>query len=240
MKKTMAMILAGGEGTRLSPLTTDRAKPAVPFGGRYRIIDFVLSNFINSGIVKLKILTQFKSDSLNKHLSAAWNYDRAFGGYIDLVPAQMRTGKVWYQGTADAIYQNMNLLNDSLCERIAVFGGDHVYKMDIQQIINYHDNKNTPLTIAAIPVKKEESLQFGIIEVDENNKIIGFQEKPEKGKTIPGNSEYCLASMGNYIFDKEILIKELKKDADENGSVHDFGKSSIVTNFKRIFLQSSF
>lgn len=238
-QNVLAMILAGGQGTRLMPLTQERTKPAVPFGGRYRIIDFVVNNFTNSGIYKIKILTQFKSDSLNKHMTRVWPVSPILGQYIDLVPAQMRTGIDWYKGTADAIYQNINVIYDESPDYVCVFGGDHVYKMDIRQMIDYHIQKNADITISAIPVPKEEADQFGIIVVNEEGRVIGFQEKPkENAATIPGDPTRVLASMGNYIFTKNVIIDELEKDAQVKDSAHDFGKNILTNIYKdrRIFV----
>lgn len=224
--KTLAMIMAGGQGNRLQPLTQDRAKPAVHYGGTYRIIDFVLNNFINSGIFKIKILTQFKSDSLNKHISAAWALNRSLDQYVDLVPAQMRTGQEWYRGTADAIFQNVNLITDERPDLVAVFGGDHIYKMDLNQMIEYHLAKAALLTIAAIPVPIEEASEFGIIEVDSDGRMVGFDEKPKQPKEMPDRPGWCLASMGNYIFNSKFLVRELQASAKREGSF-DFGKDII-------------
>jgi len=224
--KTLAMIMAGGQGNRLQPLTQDRAKPAVHYGGTYRIIDFVLNNFVNSGIYKIKILTQFKSDSLNKHISAAWNLNRSLDQYVDLVPAQMRTGQEWYRGTADAIFQNVNLITDEKPDLVAVFGGDHIYKMDVNQMIEYHLAKAALLTIAAIPVPVAEGTEFGIIEIDSDGRMIGFEEKPKQPKEIPDRPGWCLASMGNYIFNSKFLVRELMAASKRDGSF-DFGKDII-------------
>lgn len=225
---TLAMILAGGEGKRLYPLTKDRAKPAVPFGGRYRIIDFVLNNFINSGIFKIKVITQYKSDSLNKHISRGWSLSPFLDQYIDLVPAQMRTGGAWYQGTADAIYQNKLHIIDEKPEYVCVFGGDHIYKMDVGQMLDFHKENNADLTISAIPIPVEQASEFGIMEVDENWRLTNFVEKPKTTpKTIPGNPNLCLASMGNYIFGKHQLLDALEEDAQIEESNHDFGKNVI-------------
>ena len=224
-KNTLCMIMAGGQGSRLQPLTRDRAKPAVHFGGTYRIIDFVLNNFINSGIFKIKVLTQFKSDSLNKHISAAWNLNASLDQYVDLVPAQMRTGGDWYKGTADAIFQNINLITDERPDIVAIFGGDHSYKMDVNQMIDFHLSRAALLTIAAIPVPVEEASEFGIIEVDSDNRMIGFQEKPKEPKQMPGRPGWCLASMGNYIFTSKFLVRELLKHSSEGAT--DFGKDII-------------
>lgn len=224
------MIMAGGQGSRLQPLTRDRAKPAVHFGGTYRIIDFVLNNFINSGIFKIKVLTQFKSDSLNTHITSAWNLNRSLDQYVDLVPAQMRTGGDWYKGTADAIFQNINLITDERPDLVAIFGGDHIYKMDINQMIGFHLSRAALLTIAAISVPVEEASEFGIIEVDTDNRMIGFQEKPKEPKEIPGRPGFCLASMGNYIFTSKFLVRELLKGSRDGAT--DFGKHIIPALFK--------
>ena len=227
----LAMILAGGQGERLKPLTNDRAKPAVPFGGRYRIIDFVLSNFINSGFYRIKILTQFKSDSLNKHLARGWQLSPRFGLYIDPVPAQMRTGSTWYKGTADAIFQNLNIVREVNPDHVCIFGGDHIYRMDVRQMLNFHIEKKADLTIAAIPKPIELAKQYGVIEVDESWKIIGFEEKPKNPKPIPGRPDMALASMGNYIFNREPLIDWVTEDAEKE-TAHDFGKNIITSNYQ--------
>ena len=236
----LVMILAGGEGKRLFPLTQDRAKPAVPFGGRYRIIDFVLNNFINSGFFKIKVLTQYKSDSLNKHISKGWALSPFLNQYVDLVPAQMRTGGSWYQGTADAVYQNIFHIRDEHPNNVCVFGGDHIYKMDVWQMLKYHKNNNADLTISAIPIPIEEAHEFGIIEVDENWKLTGFIEKPKTlPKPMPNNPKMCLASMGNYIFKTDVLVDALEEDAGIKDSNHDFGKNVIpmlLNQGKNIFI----
>lgn len=224
----LVMILAGGEGKRLYPLTKDRAKPAVPFGGRYRIIDFVLNNFINSGFYKIKVLTQYKSDSLNKHITRGWALSPFLNQYVDLCPAQMRTGNDWYRGTADAIYQNIFHITDEDPRYVCIFGGDHIYKMKVSQMLDFHKEKKADLSISAIPIPIEEASEFGIMEVDDDWRLVNFVEKPQtKPKSIPGHPELCLASMGNYIFDKEILLDSLNKDANIDSSHHDFGKDVI-------------
>ena len=229
----LVMILAGGEGKRLYPLTKDRAKPAVPFGGRYRIIDFVLNNFINSGFYKIKVLTQYKSDSLNKHITRGWALSPFLNQYVDLAPAQMRTGSDWYRGTADAIYQNVFHITDEDPDYVCIFGGDHIYKMDVSQMLDYHKEKNADLTISAIPIPIEEAHEFGIIEVDDDWKLINFVEKPKDApKSIPGNPNYCLASMGNYIFNKQSLLDALNQDEETKDSSHDFGKNVIPMMLK--------
>ena len=224
----LVMILAGGEGKRLYPLTKDRAKPAVPFGGRYRIIDFVLNNFINSGFFKIKVLTQYKSDSLNKHITRGWALSPFLNQYVDLAPAQMRTGSDWYRGTADAIYQNVFHITDEDPDYVCIFGGDHIYKMDVSQMLDFHKEKGADLSISAIPIPIEEASEFGIIEVDDDWRLINFVEKPkDKPKSIPGNPDMCLASMGNYIFNKNILLDALDRDEEIKESSHDFGKNVI-------------
>jgi len=224
----LTMILAGGQGTRLSPLTKVRAKPAVPFGGNYRIVDFVLNNFVNSDLLEIFVLTQFKSQSLMKHLSRSWQVTGLTNRFIDPMPAQMQTGNHWYQGTADAIFQNVNLIEDLDPQLVCVFGGDHIYKMDIRQMIEFHRDNGAMLTMAAIPVHVSQSNQFGVIEVDASGKMIGFEEKPKSNpKTIPGNPDYVLASMGNYVFDAKTLVVSLKEDALNPKSQHDFGHDII-------------
>lgn len=234
MSGILSMILAGGEGTRLSPLTSVRAKPAVPFGGNFRIIDFVLNNFVNSDLLQIYVLTQFKSQSLNKHMSRAWSISGLTSRFIDTIPAQMQMGKHWYQGTADAIYQNVALVESLDPDQVCVFGGDHIYKMDVRQMVDFHKAKGAKLTVAAIPVPVKDADQFGIIEVDENYKMIGFQEKPKENvKTIPGNPDYVLASMGNYTFDGPTLVTKLKEDAAKPDSQHDFGHDIIPEMFPK-------
>jgi len=228
MSGVLAMILAGGEGKRLHPLTSVRTKPAVPFGGNYRIIDFALSNFINSGFLKIFVLTQFKSHSLMQHLREGWRLSGLRGHFIDPIPAQMRMGKRWYEGTADAIYQNMNLIKDTDPEHVCIFGGDHIYRMDISQMLRFHKKREADLTVAAIPVPVSEARHFGIIEVDENWCMTGFVEKPQSSpKTMPGQPDMVLASMGNYIFNRLPLEDMLQQDSQDGQSVHDFGRDMI-------------
>jgi ADP-glucose pyrophosphorylase len=234
--RVLAMVLAGGQGKRLLPLTKDRAKPAVPFGGRYRIIDFVLNNFVNSGFHKIKVLTQYKSDSLNKHISRGWNLCSSIDQYVDLVPAQMRTDGNWYKGTADAIYQNMNQITDESFSHICVFGGDHIYKMDVRQMLNYHNEKQADLTISAIAIPIELASEYGVIEVDDNWRLTGFIEKPQTApKHIPGDPTKCLVSMGNYIFNPEKLVKELK---EESKSISDINKERLVRELANMAFSS--
>lgn len=240
LEKALVMILAGGEGKRLFPLTRDRAKPAVPFGGRYRIIDFVINNFINSGFYKIKILTQYKSDSLNQHIARSWPVSSILGQYIDLVPAQMRTDGNWYKGTADAVFQNLTHINDENPTQVCVFGGDHIYRMDVSQMMRFHKSNNADLTISAIPIPISEASEFGIIEVDENWRLTGFQEKPQTTpKSIPNRPDMCLASMGNYIFNRTELVNEVIEDSKDENSAHDFGKNIIpkmLKDGKRVYV----
>ena len=226
----LAMILAGGEGRRLAPLTDQRAKPSVPFGGKYRIIDFVLSNFINSGIDSIFVLTQFKSQSLMEHIINGWNIASTHvqGRFIIPVPAQMQTeDKSWYMGTADAIFQNAHLIEDFSPDLVAVFGGDHIYRMDISQMVDFHVNRNAIATVAAIPVPIEDARQFGVIQVDEDWRIVGFQEKPENPAPLPNDKNMALASMGNYIFGAGDILHLLHEDHVQPNSSHDFGKDII-------------
>ena len=225
-EKILVMIMSGGEGKRLYPLTKDRAKPAVPFGGRYRIIDFVLSNFINSGLYKLKLLTQYKSESLNSHIVRAWHLSTSIGHYIDLVPAQMRTGKDWYKGTADAVYQNLNLIHDENPDLVCVFAGDHIYKMDVRLMLNFHIRKRSHITVSAIPMPVKEASSYGVIEVDKDSKIKSFEEKPEHPKSIPNKKDLVFCSMGIYVFNTDVLLKLLEDDAKKDTN-HDFGKDIL-------------
>jgi glucose-1-phosphate adenylyltransferase len=218
-------VLAGGKGTRLYPLTRERAKPAVPFGGKYRIIDFVLSNFVNSGIYSIYVLTQFRSQSLLQHLSEGWQ----FGGmlksnFITNVPAQMRSeSESWYRGTADAIYQNINLVEQSDPHFVAIFGGDHIYRMNIGSMIDFHMSKRAEVSVAAIPVARHQAIEFGVIEANDEGRIMGFHEKKANAPTIPGDSSRVYASMGNYIFSTKTLLDLLTTDAKNPDSRHDFG-----------------
>ncbi len=232
MAKSLAMVLAGGAGTRLDPLTRERAKPAVPFAGRYRIIDFCLSNFVNSGVFKLKVLTQYKSDSLNNHLSRAWRMTAFLGQYCESVPAQMRTGGDWYRGSADAIWQNLNLITDEAPDLVYVFGADHVYMMDMRQMEAFHLAKDADCTVAAIPVPIEEGHEFGIIDVGPDGEVRNFLEKPTNPPHMPGDPTRCLASMGNYLFTSDALVKAVSDDAKNDASAHDFGKSIISEMYK--------
>jgi glucose-1-phosphate adenylyltransferase len=233
MSDTLAFILAGGEGTRLLPLTRDRAKPAVPFGGRYRIVDFVLSNLVNSGVLKIKVLTQFKSESLNRHLKKGWFINPILDQYIDPVPAQMRTGKSWYLGSADAVYQNLNLIDDSSANTICVFGSDHIYRMDIRQMIGFHKENDADMTVAAIPFPIKEASSFGVIGIDKTWRMINFNEKPTEPFPVPGDKTRALISMGIYIFKRDFLVDAITKDHNDKGSNHDFGKNIIPATYKK-------
>ena len=226
--RVLGIVLAGGKGTRLSPLTKERAKPAVPFGGKYRIIDFVLSNFINSGIYSVYVLTQFRSQSLLQHLNEGWQ----FGGllktqFIIPVPAQMRSGETWYRGTADAIHQNINLVEQADPRVVAIFGGDHVYRMNIASMVEYHIQKNAEVTVAAIPVPKKEAAEFGVLEAAEDGRILAFHEKNPEAPTMPGDPARVHASMGNYIFSTRTLLRLLHDDAADSESSHDFGRDIL-------------
>ncbi len=227
--RLLALILAGGEGTRLQPLTRDRAKPAVPFGGRYRLIDFVLSNFVNSGYFQIKVLTQYKASSLITHLVRGWQLAPILGQFVEPVPAQMRVGRDWFRGSADAVFQNLNLVSDMKPQVVAVFGADHVYKMDISQMVQFHLDRGAEATIAAIPVPIEQGSEFGIIECDAEGRIVGFVEKPKNPPPMPGDPTMCLASMGNYLFNTDVLVDEITRDAGIEQSVHDFGKNILTS-----------
>ncbi|MDP2276432.1 MAG: glucose-1-phosphate adenylyltransferase [Archangium sp.] len=231
--RTLAMVLAGGAGTRLEPLTRERAKPAVPFGGRYRIIDFCLSNFVNSGVYKVKVLTQYKSDSLNNHISRTWRMTAFLGHFCETVPAQMRTGGDWYKGSVDAIFQNLNLITDENPDTVFVFGADHVYQMDVAQMLEFHKQRNADATVAVLPVPIEQGSEFGILDVGPDGEVRSFLEKPKNPPPMPGDPTRCLASMGNYIFNTETLVREVVNDAKLENSSHDFGKSILASLNKR-------
>ncbi len=235
----LGMVLAGGRGERIYPLTKDRAKPAVPFGGRYRIIDFVLSNFINSGIYAMYVLTQFKAQSLMEHLREGWRLSGILQDhFIVPVPAQMQTGTEWYRGTADAIYQNLHLIQRADPEIVAVFGADHIYKMNIRQMVEYHRTNGAEATVAAVPVKVGEASNFGVIEVDPAWRILGFEEKPPRPKPIPEEPGYALASMGNYLFNAELLMQTVEEDARQEVGTHDFGRDilpSLVKEGRKVY-----
>lgn len=225
--RTLAMIMAGGKGERLLPLTEVRSKPAVPFGGKYRIIDFVLSNFVNSGITAIHVLVQYRSQSLIEHLRSAWHLGgRMQPSFVSVVPPQMRARDGWYEGTADAVYQNLNLITDFDPEVIAVFGADHIYRMDVRQMIRCHLESDADATVAALPVPIQEAHGFGIVEADASGRIIGFEEKPSIPKPMPGRPGFALSSMGNYLFKTGTLVQLLIRDAARPGT-HDFGRNIV-------------
>ena len=218
MLYVLGVVMAGGRGERLYPLTQHRAKPAVPFGGRYRIIDFVLSNFINSGILSVYVVTQFKAQSLLEHLDRGWRATDFLGEhFITPVPAQMRSGDDWYQGTADSVYQNLYLLERHKPTLVAVFGADHIYRMNVRQMIDAHKNQSAEVTVATVPVNIAEASQFGVVEIDANWRIIGFEEKPKEPKSIPGEPDFALVSMGNYLFNNDVLIERLESRRRQSG-----------------------
>jgi len=240
MKDVLAVVLAGGKGSRLGPLTRDRAKPAVPFGGIYRIIDFTLSNCLNSGLRRILVLTQYKAMSLDRHITLGWrNYlCRELGEFIDVVPPQQRIDEKWYQGTADAVYQNIYTLEKERPEYVVILAGDHIYKMDYGKIVSFHQEEGADVTVATLRVKaREAARQFGIMEVDSQGRVIGFEEKPAQPKTIPGDGDYCLASMGIYVFHSRFLFEQLCRDATLTDSSHDFGHNIIpsLIHTRRVF-----
>jgi len=227
--RVLAFVLAGGKGTRLYPLTKERAKPAVPFGGQYRIIDFVLSNLVNSGIHSTYVLIQFKSQSLLQHLRDGWEFAGLLKNHFIIpVPAQMRTqGETWYRGTADAIYQNINLIEQADPHVVAIFGADHIYRMNIREMIEFHERKRADVSVAAIPVEKKLASEFGVIEAAADGAIRGFHEKKAGAPTMPGDPERVYASMGNYVFSTRTLLRELYADAANEHSTHDFGRDIL-------------
>lgn len=227
---TLVIVMAGGQGERLYPLTRDRAKPAVPFGGIYRIIDFTLSNCLNSGCSRLYVLTQYKSFSLERHITLGWNpvfNVPEVGRRINILPPQMRTGTSWYLGTADAIYQNVYTLERERPSRVLLLAGDHIYKMDYSEMVKFHDANDAVLTVACVPVEKDRANQLGIAVTDTSSRITGFQEKPrENPATIPGDPDHCMASMGIYVFNTDELVRRISQDARRE-TAHDFGKNII-------------
>jgi glucose-1-phosphate adenylyltransferase len=223
----MAMVLAGGQGTRLQPLTADRAKPAVPFGGTYRLIDFALSNLTNGEIRKIVILTQYKSHSLDRHVAQMWRLSPMLGNYVTTVPAQMRVGPRWFAGSADAVYQNLNLVYDERPDCICVFGADHIYRMDPRQMIAHHLSSGAGVTVAGIRVPIEQAPAFGIIEPDPAGRVLRFREKPSDPASVPGSPGEAFASMGIYVFGTQTLIEAVTEDAENESSAHDLGGSII-------------
>ena len=228
--KVLAMVLAGGEGKRLMPLTMDRAKPAVPFGGTYRLIDFVLSNLANAEMRQIAVLTQYKSHSLDKHISLTWRMSTMLGNYVTPVPAQQRLGPRWYQGSADAIYQSMNLIRDEEPDYVVVFGADNIYRMDVHQMLDAHLDGGLGGTVAGIRVPRSQASAFGVIDAGADNKIKEFLEKPAEPPGLPDDPEASFASMGNYIFTTDALIDALIADAENEDSRHDMG-GDIIPSF---------
>jgi glucose-1-phosphate adenylyltransferase len=230
MKNVLTFIMAGGKGERLFPLTKDRTKPAVPFGGVYRIIDITLSNCINSGLRKIHVLTQYKSYSLTRHISSGWSVlNRELGEYIDAIPAQQRVDEHWYKGTADSIYQNIYAIEDEKPEYIIILAGDHIYKMDYRDMLAFHKERHSDLTIGVIEVPKEKAGEFGICEIDKDGKVNNIIEKPKDRLARISGSDRVYASMGIYVFSTEIIEEVLRKDAKDNNSSHDFAKDIIPT-----------
>ena len=221
--KVLGLVLAGGEGKRLAPLTRDRAKPAVPFGANYRLIDFVLSNLVNANCLRIAVLTQYKSHSLDRHLAQTWRLSPIFNNYVMSVPAQMRTGKRWFEGSADAILQNMNLILDDRPDYVYVFGADHIYRMDPAQMLRQHIDTGAGVTIAGIRVPRNEAFRYGVLQANEDGRIAKFEEKPQSARGLPDNPEEVLASMGNYIFSTKVLVEAVRSDAEDRNSNHDMG-----------------
>jgi len=234
MHKVLTFIMAGGKGERLLPLTKDRTKPAVPFGGIYRIIDFTLSNCINSGLRKIYILTQYKSASLQRHIRLGWNFlPSELGQFIELLPAQQRIGDSWYAGTADAIFQNIYTLEMDKPDEVLILAGDHIYRMNYYSMIDVHREQEADLTVGVVEVEKSKAKHLGVVEADAAGRVTGFYEKPANPKTIPGKSDKIYGSMGIYVFSQSVLVQELLEDAKNNKSSHDFGKDIIPQMLKK-------
>src|SRR5581483_9191070 len=221
------MVLAGGEGKRLWPLTEDRAKPAVPFGGVYRLIDFVLSNLVNAELGKIVVLTQYKSHSLNRHISLNWRMSSLRGDFVTPVPAQQRLGPHWFEGSADAIYQSLNLIYDESPDYVVVFGADHVYRMDARQMIAQHIESGAGVTVAALRAPRDQASAFGVVVSSDGRRIDGFLEKPDEPPGLPGDPDHVLASMGNYVFTTSVLLDAVRRDAAVEDSNHDIGGAVI-------------
>jgi glucose-1-phosphate adenylyltransferase len=231
--RVLGIVLAGGEGKRLWPLTADRAKPAVPFGGSYRLVDFVLSNLVNAGYVRICVLTQYKSHSLDRHITQTWRMSTVLDNYVTPVPAQQRLGPRWYTGSADAILQSSNLIYDDKPDYIVVFGADHVYRMDPRQMVQQHIDSGAAATVAGIRVPRREASAFGVIDADADRRVIDFLEKPADPPGLPDNPEQTFASMGNYVFTTSALLEALREDAEDEGSVHDMGGSIMPMMVKK-------
>jgi len=228
MRNVLALILAGGKGTRLEPLTLDRAKPAVPFGGAWRIIDFTLSNCINSGCRRVYLLTQYKAASLDRHINQGWKFlCRELGEFVDVLPPQQRIDENWYSGTADAVYQNIFTIERVPCDHILILGGDHIYKMDYSEMVRDHVEHDANVTVACIPAPLEDGSRFGVMGVDRDRWVTRFEEKPPRPFPMPDNPSHCLASMGIYVFKRNFLLDELCRDATRTDSRHDFGTNII-------------
>jgi glucose-1-phosphate adenylyltransferase len=227
--KVFGVVLAGGEGRRLWPLTRDRAKPAVPFGGNYRLVDFALSNLVNSGYLRIAVLTQYKSHSLDTHLARTWRMSPLLGNYVTPVPAQMRVGRDWFAGSADAIFQNLNLIRDESPDHICVFGADNLYRMDAAQMVEAHVASGAEVTIAGLRVPVEQASQFGVIEADERGHIVAFHEKPSDATGLEDDPSQVYASMGNYVFSTDALVEAVERDARDEASQHDMGGNIITT-----------
>ncbi len=226
--RVLGIVLAGGEGKRLNPLTADRAKPAVPFGGIYRLVDFVLSNLVNAGYLRIVVLTQYKSHSLDRHITTTWRMSNLLGNYVTPVPAQQRLGPQWFKGSADAIHQSLNLVYDDQPDHIVVFGADHVYRMDPKQMVEQHIASGAGVTVAGIRVPRSEAKGFGVIQTAADGRTIkAFLEKPDNPPGLPDDPEMVYASMGNYVFSTEALLEAVKIDAGDEGSVHDMGGNII-------------
>jgi len=227
-KEAYGLVLAGGRGSRLKALTEWRAKPAVPFGGKFRIIDFTLSNCVNSGVRRIGVATQYRAQSLIRHLQRGWSFlDGRMGEFIDLLPAQQNVQELWYQGTADAVFQNLDVLRRTGCRHVLVLSGDHVYKMDYGQLLDYHVSRQADMTVACLEVPLAEASSFGVMSVDGEDRVTAFAEKPARPQAIPGQAGLALASMGVYAFNADFLYEQVIRDADHAGSSHDFGKDVL-------------
>ncbi len=237
-RSTMAVIMAGGRGSRLKQLTLNRAKPATPIAGKFRIIDFPLSNCVNSGIRQMLVLTQYKAHSLIQHIRRGWGFLRGeFGEFIEIVPAQQQVGEIWYRGTADAVYQNLDIIEEHRPEHVLILAGDHVYKMDYGPMIAYHVENNADMTVGVLRVPLEDAREFGVMTVDDKTRVIRFAEKPDQPEPTPDDASMALASMGIYVFNRELLSEILRNDAEDDQSAHDFGKNIIPgsINSRRVF-----
>jgi glucose-1-phosphate adenylyltransferase len=232
---TLAVIMAGGRGERLKDLTEDRCKPATPFGGKFRIIDFVLSNCVNSGIRQISVLTQYKAHSLIQHIQRGWGYLRGeFGEFVEIIPAQQRLGSEWYQGTADALWQTMEIIRSHRPLHVLVLAGDHIYKMDYGPMIGFHVEKEADITVGVVEVPLDRAREFGVLTVDESNRVLRFQEKPLSPEPVPGRPDIALASMGIYVFNPKLLERLLRADAEDPNSAHDFGKNIIPGSIDKL------